>query len=215
VPSYQEHLDTIVRWRRLPGVERLEAGGSRWALTFDDGPDPDATPAVLDALDAAGARATFFLVGEQLLVHHELGAEVARRGHAVGLHGFHHEDHDRLADVEEDLRRGLDAVESATGTRPGVFRPPYGRPSPATGAACQELGLQLVYWSGWGMDWEPIPAERIADLVLRDLADGIVAVLHDSARYAYRDSAMPTAEALPAILEGAAERGLAPASLPV
>jgi peptidoglycan-N-acetylglucosamine deacetylase len=215
VPSYQELLETTERWRRLPGLERLEAGLFRWALTFDDGPDPDATPAVLDALDAARAQATFFLVGEQLLVHHELGAEVTRRGHAVGLHGFHHESHDRLADVADDLRRGLDAVESATGTRPAVFRPPYGRPSPATGAACEELGLQLVYWSGWGMDWEPIPAERIADLVLRDLADGTVMVLHDSARYAYRDSATPTAEALPAILEGAAERGLAPASLPV
>jgi peptidoglycan-N-acetylglucosamine deacetylase len=215
VPSYQEQLDTIERWRRLPGLERLEAGRSRWALTFDDGPDPDATPAVLDALDAAGAQATFFLVGEQLLVHHELGAEVARRGHAVGLHGFHHEAHDRVTDVADDLRRGLDAVESATGTRPAVFRPPYGRASAATGAACEELGLQLVYWSGWGMDWEPIPAERISDLVLRDLADGTVVVLHDSARYAYRDSAIPTAEALPAILEGAAERGLAAATLPV
>jgi peptidoglycan-N-acetylglucosamine deacetylase len=215
VPSYQEQLDTIERWRRLPGLERLEAGRSRWALTFDDGPDPDATPAVLDALDAAGAQATFFLVGEQLLVHHELGAEVARRGHAVGLHGFHHEAHDRVTDVADDLRRGLDAVESATGTRPAVFRPPYGRASAATGAACEELGLQLVYWSGWGMDWEPIPAERISDLVLRDLADGTVVVLHDSARYAYRDSAIPTAEALPAIVEGAAERGLAAATLPV
>jgi peptidoglycan-N-acetylglucosamine deacetylase len=215
VPSYREHLETLEAWRRLPGLERLEPDEGRWALTFDDGPDPDATPAVLEMLDAAGARATFFLVGEQLLRHHELGTEVARRGHSVGLHGFRHEAHDRVPDVRDDLQRGLDAVESATGTRPAIFRPPYGRPSESTAAACGELGLDLVYWSGWGMDWEPIPADRIADLVIRDLTDGAVVVLHDSARYAYRDSARPTAEALPAILEAARERGLAPATLPV
>ena len=98
--------------------------------------------------------------------------------------------------------------------RAGCFRPPYGFCSEVTVAACEHLGLRPVYWSGWGMDWEPIPAERIADLVLRDLADGSVVVLHDSARYAYRESAMPTAEAHPAILQAAADRGLVPEILP-
>jgi peptidoglycan-N-acetylglucosamine deacetylase len=213
-PSHREQVDTLLRWRRIPGLERLDPAEGRWALTFDDGPDPDATPAVLDALDAEGVSSTFFLVGEQLLTHHELGAEVARRGHAVGLHGFHHEDHDRLPGVRDDLQRGLDAVESATGTRPSIFRPPYGRPSEATADACRELDLEIVYWSGWGLDWEPIPPERIADLVIRDLSGGVVVVLHDSPRYAYRRSATPTAEALPAILEAAAERGLAATMLP-
>src|SRR3954468_903917 len=101
MPSFSQQRETEEAWREFPGLERLE--GNQTALTFDDGPDPDATPAVLDALEAAGVQATFFLVGEQLLVHHELGAEVARRGHHVGLHGFHHESHDRLADVTDDL----------------------------------------------------------------------------------------------------------------
>jgi peptidoglycan-N-acetylglucosamine deacetylase len=215
VPSFLEHRETLERWRRFPGQERLDSAEGRIALTFDDGPDPDSTPLVLDALDAAGARATFFLVGEQLLVHHELGGEVARRGHAVALHGFHHQEHERLpaSEIGDDLLRGLDAIEAATGTRPRLFRPPYGRPSQGTAEACRELGLELVYWSAWGMDWEPIPAERIADLALRDLTEGSLVLLHDSARYAYRDSARATAEALPAILAAAAERGLALATL--
>src|SRR3954471_21099331 len=102
MPSYRQMLATAEQWRKMPGLERV-AGGA--ALTFDDGPDPDSTPLVLDALDAAGARATFFLVGEQLLGHHELSAELTRRGHAVALHGFHHEEHDRLprADIRDDL----------------------------------------------------------------------------------------------------------------
>jgi peptidoglycan-N-acetylglucosamine deacetylase len=201
VPSFQEQRDTLERWQRFPGRERIESGV---ALTFDDGPDPDATPDVLDELDVAGATATFFLVGEQLLGHHDLGGEIARRGHAVALHGFHHEE----GEERDALLRGLDAIEAATGARPGLYRPPYGRFTEASHSACLELGLDPVYWSAWGLDWEPLPAERIAELVRRDLIGGTIVLLHDSARYADRPSARPTAEALPRILDSAAARGL-------
>ena len=211
MPSFRQHLDTLERWRRFPGLDRLEPPGARLVLTFDDGPGPDATPAVLEALAAAGARATFFLVGEQLLAHHELGRAVAEAGHETALHGFRHVEHDELgADAREDLLRGLDAVEAATGARPTLYRPPYGRFSEASYAACRELGLQAVYWSAWGCDWEGIPAPRIAELVVRDVVPGAVVLLHDSARYASRASARPTAEALPSILQAARERGLEP-----
>jgi peptidoglycan/xylan/chitin deacetylase (PgdA/CDA1 family) len=205
VPGHGQLVETVGRWRRFPGRQRVETGV---ALTFDDGPDPDATPAVLDALERAGARATFFLVGEQLLVHHELGRAVAEAGHDVGLHGFHHVEHDELDDPREDLLRGLDALESATGVRPRLFRPPYGRFSEASFAACGELELEPVYWSAWGMDWEPLPPDRIAELAARDLADGAIVLLHDSARYAPRPTAQPTADALEAILAEVGERGL-------
>jgi peptidoglycan-N-acetylglucosamine deacetylase len=205
VPSFRQQLETIERWRRFPGLERLDAG---LALTFDDGPDPDATPAVLDALGAAGAQATFFLVGEQVDAHPELAAEVAARGHAVGLHGYRHVEHDELGDPRADMEGGAAALAAATGERPALFRPPYGRFSAASRTACRELGLSPVYWSGWGCDWEPIPAPRIADLVIRDIAPGVIVLLHDSARYAYRESALATAEALPAVLEAVAAAGL-------
>jgi peptidoglycan-N-acetylglucosamine deacetylase len=196
VPGFGQLAETVERWRRFPGRERIEDGV---ALTFDDGPDPDATPAVLDALERSGVRATFFLVGEQLLVHHELGGAVAEAGHDVALHGFHHVDHDELEDPREDLLRGLDAIESATGVRPRLCRPPYGRFSEASFTACRELELEPVYWSAWGMDWEPLAAERIAELVTRDLDAGAIVLLHDSPRYAARPSAAPTADALGAI----------------
>ena len=201
MPSFREHVDTIARWRRFPGREWAESGV---ALTFDDGPDPEATPAVLDVLDDAGARATFFLVGEQLLAHRDLAAEIPRRGHWIGLHGFRHVE----GEERGDLVRGLDAIEAATGERPGTYRPPYGRITEATHAACAELGLEVVYWSAWGADWEDIPPERIVDLVRRDLVERAIVLLHDSARYAHRPSALPTAEALPAIVEDAVSRGL-------
>src|SRR3954447_14023811 len=146
--GYGQIVETVERWRRFPARERVQRGV---ALTFDDGPDPDATPAVLDVLERARAHATFFLVGEQLLVHHNLGRAVADAGHELALHGFRHVEHDELDNPREDLLRGLDAIESATGARPGLFRPPYGRFSEASFAACLELELEPVYWSAWGM----------------------------------------------------------------
>jgi peptidoglycan/xylan/chitin deacetylase (PgdA/CDA1 family) len=210
IPSFLQLADTLERWRRFPGLERLEPGSGRVALTFDDGPDPDATPDLLDALDAAGATATFFLVGEQVMEHGSLAREVADRGHEVALHGFAHVEHDELGGgVRDDLAHGLGVVEAACGRRPRRFRPPYGRFSEASYEACRTLDLEPVYWSAWGGDWEAIPAERIADLATRELEDGVVLALHDSARYAYRESARPTVEALPLIAAAARERGLA------
>ena len=213
MPSFQEHTEHLATWRELPGIERLEDGV---ALTFDDGPDPDATEALLDALDAVDARATFFLVGEQLLAHQDLGAEVARRGHQIGLHCFRHEPMGELGTdaTREDLLRGLDAIEATTGERPALFRPPYGWLGRDSYAAALDLGLQVVYWSAWGMDWEPLPPERIGELVLRDLESGAIVLLHDSPRYAPRPSAVPTVRALPQILDACSRRGLRFKGLP-
>src|SRR5919107_1090255 len=109
-------LDTAERWQRMSGLERV-AGGA--ALTFDDGPDPDGTPDVLDALDAAGVKATFFLVGEQLMRHHAIAREAAQRGHELALHGFEHVEHDSLRPqaARDDLARALGAFEASTGQR--------------------------------------------------------------------------------------------------
>jgi peptidoglycan-N-acetylglucosamine deacetylase len=213
VPSFRQHRDTLERWQRLPALERLESGV---ALTFDDGPDPDATPAVLDALAAASTRAVFFLVGEQVEAHPELARRVADEGHQVALHGFRHVEHDELGTgARADLDRGAAAIAAATGVEPQLYRPPYGRFSEHSFRAVRELGLTPVYWSGWGLDWEPIPVARIAETAIRDLEPGTILLLHDSARYATRPSAAPTAEALPAIIAAMRDRRLEPATVPV
>jgi peptidoglycan/xylan/chitin deacetylase (PgdA/CDA1 family) len=208
VPSFRQFRDTEELWRRFPGRERVD--GKRVALTFDDGPDPDATPAVLDALDEAGITATFFVVGEQAAAHPRLAREVANRGHEIGLHGYEHREHSELSQREarDDLARGLGTLEVAGGRRPTIFRPPYGRFSEDSYEACRHLGLEPVLWSAWGMDWEPLPAERITDLVSRDLEPGAIVLLHDSARYSPRSDAAATAEAIPLLAAAAAERAL-------
>jgi peptidoglycan-N-acetylglucosamine deacetylase len=142
VPSFQQQRETLERWRRFPAREWVEGGV---ALSFDDGPDPDATPAVLDALAQAGVRAVFFLVGEQVDEHPELARRVADEGHVVALHGFRHVEHDELgAEVRADLERGAATVAAATGAEPRLYRPPYGRFTEESSDAIRKLGLEPV-----------------------------------------------------------------------
>lgn len=181
-------------------------------MTFDDGPDSSSrgTGAVLDALDAAGAKATFFLVGEQIGDAPDLAPEILARGHEIGVHGQRHFRHDRVSSAESaaDIERGHAAVAEIAGANPRFYRPPYGKLSAAGAETCRRLGLEVAYWSTWGLDWEPLPAQRIAGRVNRDLGDGSIVLLHDSARYAVRPSAVETARAIEAIARRASELGL-------
>lgn len=206
MPSFQEHREMLRLWAELPALERLDRGV---AFTFDDGPGADGTIEVLDALDAANVKATFFLVGEQVQAHPELARETVARGHDVQAHCWDHTAHPDVADPDEDLRRTLDTITKVTGVTPTLQRPPYGRFTPASHAACLQAGLQPVYWSSWGEDWEDFGPDRITEMVTRDLSDGVVILLHDSARYAHRPSARATAAAIPLIAAAMADAGLA------
>jgi peptidoglycan-N-acetylglucosamine deacetylase len=208
---YEWHPGRARRWRRFPALERLPTGRAHVALTLDDGPDEDATPAIIEALASAGIRATFFFLAEQVERHPALGRDVLERGHEIALHGHRHTRHDRVGPEESraDLVHGLQVLDELLGVRPRWFRPPYGKMSDAVARTCRELHLDPVYWSAWGLDWEDIPAERVAAVVCTKLNNGAIVLLHDSARYARRPSARPTAEAIPAIAHSARERGLA------
>jgi peptidoglycan/xylan/chitin deacetylase (PgdA/CDA1 family) len=208
---YEWHPGRARRWRRFPALEHLPSGRAHAALTLDDGPDEDATPAVMDALESAGIRATFFFLAEQVERNPRLGRQVGERGHEVALHGHRHTRHDRAdpKDSRADLVRGVRVFEEVLGIRPRWFRPPYGKMSEMALGTCRELGLQPVYWSAWGLDWEDITSERVAAVTCSKLEDGAIVLLHDSARYARRPSARPTADAIPSIARFARQRGLA------
>jgi peptidoglycan/xylan/chitin deacetylase (PgdA/CDA1 family) len=179
-------------------------------LTFDDGPGEDATPLVLDELRRLGAHGTFFLLGAEVRLKPELAREILAGGHELGLHGFAHPRYDKLApkQARRDLELGLEVIEAETGVRPRWFRPPFGRMSEDSHAICRSLGLDIAYWSSWGLDWEETDADAIFAAVAPDLHPGAIVLLHDTARYGRRASAEPTASALPAIVECARRRGL-------
>jgi peptidoglycan/xylan/chitin deacetylase (PgdA/CDA1 family) len=206
---YDWNPTRIRRWRRFPGLQRLDSAESA-VLTFDDGPDPESTARLLEILSAADARATFFVLGQQVLDHPELTREAHSRGHEIAVHGMTHRRHDGLSASEalEELAAGAAAIESTIGARPRWYRPPFGRASDALLGACAQLGLSLAYWSAWGHDWEAVPARRIAKLVSADLGPGAVVLLHDTARYNQRPDPGPTLEAVPMIAAAARGAGL-------
>src|SRR5262249_21272267 len=110
------------------GVPRRREDDGGVAITFDDGPHPEGTPRILDALRAGDARATFFVCGEQVGRSPSFAADVRAAGHALALHGHRHRVQLRLTppQIAEDLDRGLAAIEDATGERPAHYRPPLG-----------------------------------------------------------------------------------------
>src|SRR3989442_899821 len=112
--------------RGLRGDRRIPRGGAG-AGSFDDGPPPQGTPAVLEALQRGGARATFFLVGEQIERTGSLAAEVVAAGHGVAIHGYRHRNQLRLASgqLDDDYSRAEAIIADATGVRPAIYRPAY------------------------------------------------------------------------------------------
>jgi peptidoglycan-N-acetylglucosamine deacetylase len=188
---------------RALGLPRVLPGSAGVALTFDDGPHPEGTPAVLSVLARAGARATFFLVGEQVERRPELAAEIAAAGHAVALHGYRHRLQLRMSgsELRDDLARGTAAIEAAIGRAPVWHRPPYGIYSPAGLRAAREAGLRPLLWSRWGKDWRKFTTpRRIAARALVGALPGDVILLHDADFYSARNSHRRTAEALSLIV---------------
>jgi peptidoglycan/xylan/chitin deacetylase (PgdA/CDA1 family) len=190
-------------------ARRVDADGV--ALTFDDGPHPDGTPAVLDVLDAAGAHATFFLAGEQVERFPAVARELTARGHLVAVHCHRHRVQLRVreAALREDLRRALAAIGEATGATPWLHRPPLGIYSAAGLGVAREAGLTPLLWSRWGKDWRRwTTPERIAGRAAEGIARGDVVLLHDADHYSARDSWRRTVAALPRVLEQIERAGL-------
>jgi peptidoglycan-N-acetylglucosamine deacetylase len=191
---------------RVP--RRLRGAGI--AITFDDGPHLQGTPAVLEMLARANARATFFLVGEQVERAPSLAAEIAAAGHEVGVHGYRHTLLIRRTPraLRDDFARAYNVIAEATGTEPTLYRPPYGVFSGPALLIVRRLGWRPLLWSRWGKDWvAKTTPEAIAARATRDLGRGDVVLLHDADHYSSGDSWRRTAAALPAVLAAASATG--------
>jgi peptidoglycan/xylan/chitin deacetylase (PgdA/CDA1 family) len=210
------HIGPAATW--LPAVRlmlfpRLSGTGRRRhvALTFDDGPDPASTPRFLDVLDDLGVRATFFVLGENVVRHPALVRETARRGHELAVHGWTHDRPWRPAPARdaEQVARTVRALHDISGHRPQFYRPPYGILTSGRWLAARRSGLRPVLWSAWGKDWtaEATPAS-VRALVAADLRGGGTVLLHDSDRLSAPGCWRSALGALPALVRDCREAGL-------
>jgi len=193
---------------RTPGVATL-------ALTFDDGPDPRWTPAVLDALRAAGARATFFVLGERVRRHPDVVRRTIAEGHEVGVHADRHTRHSELSADEgtADLDRALEALDGV-GIRPAAWRTPWGTEAEWTRPLAAERGLDLVGWTADTHDWRGDRAPDMLAAIRSDLRDGAIVLAHDAlGPGATRAGCEETVALVRPLVAAARERGLAPGSL--
>jgi peptidoglycan/xylan/chitin deacetylase (PgdA/CDA1 family) len=201
VPPLARALGVVLRQEDLDGV----------AITFDDGPHPHGTIAVLETLREHEAKATFFLAGEQVERRPAVAAEVVAAGHRVELHCHRHRNQLRLTPrmLLEDAERGRAAIEEATGQAIADYRPPYGIFSAAGLAAIRGRGWRPVLWSKWGRDWDRwATPDSITHRLTAGVGAGDVLLLHDADYYSARGSWASTAAALSKILELLEARGL-------
>jgi len=216
-------LTAIGLWPRStllgPNFNRLPANAiarGEIALTFDDGPDPDVTPKVLDLLDAHGAHATFFCIAENAARHPELCREIARRGHVVENHSSEHQLTFAMqgsAGIRKEITAAQDTLSALTGKPPRFFRAPAGMRNPLLDPVLHDLGLRLVSWTRRGFDTRENDPRRVAARLLEGLAAGDILLLHDG-HSARTSTGVPVVlEVLPQLLAAARHAGLRPVTL--
>jgi peptidoglycan/xylan/chitin deacetylase (PgdA/CDA1 family) len=151
-------------------------------LTFDDGPDPVGTPAVLEALAAHGATATFFVLLTRARRHPDLVERVCREGHEVGLHGVDHQPLPAFTYAEARARTASAAreLEGLTGAPVRWFRPPYGAQTPLSWLATRRAGLVPVLWGPTTWDWRDLPQADRVRKAQEGAAAGAVVLAHDA-----------------------------------
>lgn len=183
----------------------------RVALTFDDGPDPEVTPSMLDTLDAAGARATFFVIGRHLENHRDIAVRALREGHELGNHSWMHsylQNFYRTDQQQSDVERSTRLIQELSGSAAQpLYRPPVGLKSPPLARVAHARKLKVVAWSLHSRDTLSRDPVATAERVLSRITAGDIVLMHDGHERDGKHRRIAAA-ALPLILRGLRERGL-------
>ncbi len=168
-----------------PNLRRLPAPATSrraYSLTFDDGPDPEVTPALLDWLEAEGIRATFFCIAERALAHPALVRRIVLRGHSVQNHSHSHRHSFAMlgpAAMAREVGRAQQVLADISGAPPHCFRAPAGLRNPFLDLVLHRLGLTLVSWTRRGFDTRSGDPQRVLARLARNLGPGDILLLHD------------------------------------
>ncbi len=181
------------------------------ALTFDDGPDPQVTPTILDTLEGAGARATFFVIGRHLERHRDIGLRALQDGHEIGNHSWMHSYFQNFygnGQQRSDIERSTRLIQELSGSdAQPLYRSPVGLKSPALARVAHARQMKVIAWSLHSRDTFARNAAATAASVLSRITAGDIVLMHDGHESDKKHRNLAAA-ALPEILRGLRERGL-------
>ena len=200
-------------WTRLPDDA---AARGELAITIDDGPDPEVSPAVLDVLDAHRARATFFVIGAAVERHPALAREIARRGHGVQNHSERHSHAFSLlgpSAMAREIGAAQARIADVVGVAPRWFRAPAGLRNPFLAPVLDRLGLELVSWTRRGYDTVRGDPASVLSRLADGLGAGDILLLHDGHAARSAGGEPVVLAVLPTLLERVAQARLAPVTL--
>jgi peptidoglycan-N-acetylglucosamine deacetylase len=182
-------------------------------LTFDDGPDPEWTPQVLDALAQADVRAMFFAIGQQAQHTPDLVRRIHAAGHAVGNHTYSHRHPWFMSQqtARAQVRDGAKALSDVLGVAPRFYRPPHGRQRACMSDEAERQGERVVLWGVSAVDWGPLGAADRIEKRLNAVKGGDIVLMHDGRNQHNRPDQL--LQILPLFLRRLADRGLRPALL--
>lgn len=196
-----------IQWNYfLNSVNTSEKDGV--VFTFDDGPDPETTPMILEQLRAQNIKACFFVIGKKAEKHHELIRAIEKDGHIIGNHSYDH--HVGMGffpkqKLSADIEKCSKIVKDITGKTPTFFRPPFGVTNPRYGYALKKLNLMSIGWSGRSFDTISSNKDALIARVKKHVKPGTILLFHDDQKI--------TVEALPEIIHYCKEKGIKIVSL--
>ncbi len=200
----------------LSQLTQAEGAEGRVALTFDDGPDPEVTPAVLDILEERGVTATFFPIGRRAADHPSLVEKITAAGHTLGNHSWSHSPAFFFYSIRRltmEIDRSQELLETLGGQRPTHFRAPAGIRGPFLQPILDRRGLSLTAWNARGYDTTDTSPNRVLKRLSRRLEPGVILLLHDGSSARASDGRAVVLHVLPRLLDALEARGLTPVAL--
>lgn len=194
--------------RRLPETSNPK---KEIALTFDDGPDPEITPRVLDLLDASGQKGSFYVVGERVEKHPLIIQEIVKRGHAVENHSHRHTSTFAFyssSRLHRELEAAQRAIADASGSMPRFFRAPMGFRTPFLDPVIARLGLHYTSWTRRGFDSTAKAPGPVLQRLVTNLSAGDVLLMHDGSMLSSQRARPIVLDVLPELLKTLSDRGL-------